>query len=141
MACLTYTCWNTIGLAARGVVVNRNSKVGNNFSPTLSKTSNAYFFNGRWLSLSLLTARPRNGGCGASFGPQIFNSAGTITYKVITGFGFRPREVTLSPNKTWSQCGVGRGIWNMYAVWTPNRCAKRKGFVATKSYPVQIWVS
>lgn len=142
MACLTYTCWNTLGLVTKlpvnGLIGRENQKIGNGYSSTYSSSSLCTFVNGPRLSLSLLTGSVNRGGCGASFGPQIFNGAGTLTWKAISTLN--RSEKTIIPGKTWKQCGITKGIWTVYVTWTPTTCAKNKGFIATKSYATPAWI-
>lgn len=145
-SCQTNLCWNTIGLKVDSIYGGRNEIIGNAFSSTLHANSVAKFDNGRFLSKSLLTASPQYGGCGASFGPQTFNAAGTITYKIITPKIINGllvyKQYVLSPSKTWAECGVeeSEGMTRLYAIWTPNRCARRKGFRTTRSEMVRILI-
>jgi hypothetical protein len=142
MACLTTSCWNTIGLGVKtaGLGGRENDKIGNQYGSTYSSSSQCFFTNGRFLPISLLTLPVNRGGCGAAFGPQIFNGVGTLTWKAIKQQWGSQVEKTIIPGKTWKQCGITRGIWTIYVTWTPNACAKSKRFITTKSYAYPCWI-
>lgn len=145
---LTLTAWNTIGLSiwfGGTWAPSQNLVVPNNFSSTYSNTSPVVFSNGQFFTVQQLRTS-----CGFSSGPQIFNGAGTLSYKMQRqGWPAQPVR-TLQVGKTLSSLGITRGIHIGWVEWTPNACAKnlcvtgwwgrRCGLVATKSYPVQVWV-
>jgi len=144
MACLTNICLETIGLGLRAYNFGfqENSVINAGFGSTYTASSYAYLFNGKvWLLADLVK-------CGFQNGPTLFNACGTFTWSAQKQGG--PVK-TLTVGKTWKNCGVNRGFYNLWVTWTPNACAKGvkktyygrtlTGVDATQSYPANLWIS
>ena len=148
MACLTLKCLETIGLGLRGdVTVRLNNQVSSLFSSTFHPGSLVTFTNGNLYSLQLLTTR-----CGFNQTPnngRPFNGCGTFSWTAQRKQIGAPTQ-SVSTGATWAQRRFSKGLYTVWATWTPNACASQvkvtwlnrtyKGVDATKSYPVNLTI-
>jgi hypothetical protein len=146
MACLTLQCLETIGLGIKTPIFyfSESATVGSEFASTYHSASQAKFFDGKLWKIGDLASK-----CSFGNGPQIFNGCGTLTWTVkkqTTGGG--QGNKTITAGKTWKQCGLTKGYYIIWVIWSPNTCAKNmttvwlgkklKGVDATESYPVSL---
>lgn len=125
----------TVCIGVAPLSFNRNDVVPNNFSCTYRPPGDANASVMTYPTTSCGAAVPYTfylGSCGS------IENIGKIFYKAILAGG---GERTITPGKTFSECGIGQGIHTYYPILCPNSCATSQGAKKTKGIPVQLWIT
>jgi hypothetical protein len=116
-------------------VYYRNQKIGAEFSPTFT-TNSAVSVN------TYVSVRGNNtcpGGTGAA---KVIRIPGTIQYHAYSSsnVGSLKGGKLLKVGSTWTQIGIGRGLWYITATFTPAKCWRDRGIKVTRIITRPIWI-